>query len=91
MEDNSERWQYLRSHYHILYTSEALYIQHKDEYNKEYDIIYTCIEHSYGHNTYYVYKRPPELSDHDLLIVADEGNLCFGGSASGNTLVVYTD
>ena len=91
MEDNSKRWQYLRSHYHILYTGEALYTQHKDEYNKEYDIIYTCTRRDYGENTYYVFKRPAEISDHDILIVVDQGNLCFGGSCSGNLCTVYTD
>lgn len=38
----------------------------------------------YNHATYYVAKNTPELSHDEILLICDQGNLCFGGSFEGD-------
>lgn len=33
----------------------------------------------YGHSVYTVIKNKPNLSDDELMLICDGGNLCFGG------------
>lgn len=46
----------------------------------------------YLHGEYKVYKNAPNLSDDELALLCDEGNLCFGYSKMGsNGFYVYED
>ena len=52
------------------------------------------IEHvgvSYGSSIYVVISNPCQLSDDELALIADEGNLCFGYRSEGNRIIIYTD
>lgn len=63
-----------------------------DGYNPdEYDLIYTR-KPGYGHAIYALLKNDTPLYKDDLLLIFDDGNLCFGGSfQGGNTYRVSED
>lgn len=39
----------------------------------------------YHHSVYNILKNSPELSTNELLLLCDNGNLCFGGSRESET------
>ena len=56
----------------------------------KWDVIIQFQGGSYSRNTFYVYKNAPKLSDDELALLCDEGNLCFGYSG-GSYIDIYTD
>lgn len=38
-----------------------------------------------------VLKNAPNLTDREIALLCDGGNLCFGYRVEGNTICVYTD
>jgi hypothetical protein len=50
-----------------------------------------CIKHGYGHNIYKVVKNPEELSNTELALICDHGNLCFGYTMEGSHIRIFTD
>lgn len=57
----------------------------------DWDVVIQPIGPGYAHYRYRVLKNSPNLSTHELAIICDEGNLCFGFRASGGEIRVYTD
>lgn len=45
----------------------------------------------YGNVQYQIISNPHNLSNDEIALVADGGNLCFGYRAVGSTIVIYTD
>lgn len=58
------------------------------------DGVHTIIQRgdlSYARHTYYVIDNPIGLDAAHIALFCDEGNLCFGYSAAGNRIDIYTD
>lgn len=89
---NYEIYKELKSKYKIKckYFNESL-----EKLINDYDIIYECSSHSYGRTSYVILKNGPNLSNDELALIVDEGNLCFGyGLIKGHTSLyidIYTD
>lgn len=45
----------------------------------------------YAHMKYRVVENPHSLSNTQLALIADEGNLCFGFRMEGDLIVIHTD
>lgn len=45
----------------------------------------------YAHKNYRVVSNPENLSNEELALIADRGNLCFGFRARGDKIVIHTD
>lgn len=56
-----------------------------------YDVIVKCCGTGYAHKNYEVIKNAPRLSDDDIALICDNGNLCFGYRGSGRYITVHTD
>ena len=55
----------------------------EEEFEK-YDIIYSR-EIKYHHSIYNLYKKPEEITENELLLIFDNGNLCFDGRRESST------
>lgn len=91
---NYEIYKELNSKYKIKlkYIDESL-----EKLTDDYDVIYRCSSHSYGRTSYVILKNGPDLSDDELALIVDKGNLCFGYDlimVKGGTNIyidIYTD
>ena len=45
----------------------------------------------YGTTYYRVLENPENLSELELALICDKGNLCFGYRREGDYIVIYTD
>lgn len=45
----------------------------------------------YGHTKYKVISNPNNLSELELALICDSGNLCFGYRTEGGFIVIHTD
>lgn len=55
---------------------------------------YSCLipcGRGYGNVQYQIISNPHNLSNDEIALVADGGNLCFGYRVVGSTIVIYTD
>lgn len=50
-----------------------------------------CIRTGYAHKVYRVVSNPENLSNDELALIADSGNLCFGYRMEGENIVIHTD
>ena len=92
MNANRVRYKRLRQEYRVATPSLTYFMEHRQEMLKQYDVIITPDDgHRVGEARYYVQLNRYALSNNDLLLLADSGNLCYGGTTYGRTLVVYTD
>lgn len=78
-EINYRIYQELTQKYKILYKDQYdQYKQYTSEELATYDLIFirsAC----YLHSVYKVLKKPENITDEELLLIFDQGNLCFGG------------
>ena len=49
------------------------------------------IKSRYGTTYYRVLENPENLSELELALICDKGNLCFGYRREGDYIVIYTD
>ena len=56
-----------------------------------YDVIVERVGSGYAHTKYRVLLNKPKLSNQDIAIICDKGNLCFGYRREGSLICVYTD
>lgn len=91
MTSNRKRYEHLKQQYRICTPGMSYFIANRQKLLREYDVIITFEYRTVGKNVYSVQLNKCGLSYHDLLIIADDGNLCFGGTNIGNMLYVYTD
>src|SRR5690625_6494023 len=52
---------------------------------------YTSIGPGYGHVKYKILSNPHKLTELELALICDEGNLCFGHRTEGDIIVIHTD
>jgi len=50
-----------------------------------------CAGSGYGHSRYRVVSNPHNLSNLELALICDKGNLCFGHRVQGDLIIVHTD
>lgn len=85
---NCEIYKELKSKYKIKckYFNESL-----EKLINDYDIIYEYSSHSYRRTSYVILKNGPNLSNDELALIVDEGNLCFGYSSINVRNCLYID
>lgn len=57
----------------------------------DFDVIVECIQNRYGSNVYSVEKNGPGLSDTELALICDSGNICFNYTKEAGHIVIFTD
>ena len=83
---NLETYEELRKKYKILRSCIT------ENYNfDDYDIVIETMGSDYGSNHYLVHKNNVGLSNDELALLCDEGNLCFGYRIKKNRFIIYTD
>ncbi|MEY8370148.1 hypothetical protein AAK938_01415 [Aerococcaceae bacterium 50-4] len=84
---NADIYRELTSKYKVLvgFSNQILAARLED-----YDVV---LERTAGHNhsTYKVVKNRPELSQLELALICDNGNLCFGYTTKGYLIYVFED
>lgn len=82
----------LKGKYKILYQRE-LESMPKDEYENllKTKAVITPGATGYAHKDYYVKSNPNNLSEAELALICDGGNLCYGYRSCGNTITIHTD
>lgn len=84
---NREIYKELKSKYKILSTC----ARPLDKEKAENDIVYSR-KACYAHAEYKVWKCPSGITVNELLLIFDDGNLCFGGyRQSDNAFIVNED
>ncbi len=78
-EINREIYKELKSKYRILKVSDIDFQMPTEEQLNNNDIVYSR-RACYLHGEYRLYKMPNDITTKELLLIFDEGNLCFGGS-----------
>lgn len=95
-----DRYNELKSQYKISRTNKVVdldenqnrYVREMtDTEQEDFDIIINYVKSHYGKTEYEIIKNKPNLSDNDLAIICDEGNLAFGYTSKHSTFYVYTD
>ena len=81
---NRESYIRLKDKYKILKYSEQ-----RD--SEDFDIIFRFCGPEYHSFSYIVEKNTPSLTDHELALICDNGNLCFGYSINNNKITIFTD
>ena len=81
---NRESYIRLKDKYKILKYSEQ-----RD--SEDFDIILRFCGPEYHSFSYIVEKNTPSLTDHELALICDNGNLCFGYSINNNKITIFTD
>lgn len=63
-------------------------------YNKEDSnkyILYSDLGFGYANHSYRIHSNPYNLSDDEIALVLDRGNLCFGYRRNGDVFTIYID
>ena len=58
--------------------------------SNDYDLILNRTA-GYNHSIYHIFKNETDLSQDELALVCDEGNLCFGYTMEGKDFYVFED
>lgn len=89
-----DRYEELKQKYKIARASQE-YSSKEKRYipinQEDYDIIIEFEKSGYAHKKYRVIKNAPKLSNQDLAIICDCGNLCFGYRMEGQLICIHTD
>ena len=54
-------------------------------------VIFSDLGYGYANHIYRIHSNPYNLSDDEIALVLDGGNLCFGYRRSGDVFTIYTD
>lgn len=92
--ENIEEYEMLKSSYKI--TRSATCWNYKTGKNEpidmdKYDVVVSSYSQRYGISEYEVLKNAPGLSEKELALICDDGNLCFGYSVHGRFIDIYTE
>ena len=79
---NRDAYNELKERYKILKLSDVYHKQPTQEQLDNYDIVFSRSA-CYLHGEYIVYKKPEELTDDEMALICDDGNLCFGYQKNG--------
>lgn len=74
---NREAYKELKAKYKILKLSDYNHISPTQEQLESNDIVYSR-KACYHHGEYRVYKKPKDLTNNEMALICDGGNLCFG-------------
>lgn len=84
-----DRYTELQKQYKIATSRDTMVRCGKTE--DDYDVIIERCGRGYAHVKYRVVKNAPGLSEKDLAIICDGGNLCFGYRTEGNIICIHID
>ena len=93
-QENIEEYDMLKSTYKI--SRSKTYWNYRTGKNEpininEYDVVVNNFSQRYGTSEYEIIKNGPGLSEKELALICDDGNLCFGYSAHGKYIDIYTE
>ena len=54
-------------------------------------VIFSDLGYDYANHSYRVHSNPYNLSDDEIALVLDRGNLCFGYRRNGDMFTIYID
>ena len=54
-------------------------------------VVFSDLGFGYANHRYRVHSNPYNLSDDEIALVLDRGNLCFGYSRNGDVFTIYID
>lgn len=54
-------------------------------------VVFSGLGYGYANHSYRIHSNPYNLSDDEIALVLDGGNLCFGYRRSGDVFTIYTD
>ena len=54
-------------------------------------VVFSDLGYGYANHRYRVHSNPYNLSDDEIALVLDGGNLCFGYRRNGDIFTIYTD
>ena len=54
-------------------------------------VVFSDLGYGYANHSYRVHSNPYNLSDDEIALVLDGGNLCFGYRRNGDVFTIYTD
>ena len=84
---NMEIYEELCKKYKISYN-----LPETEEEAEQYDIIVHFCRSWYASCEYEIIKRPQDVTDDEIALICDSGNLCFGSCRSAaNRCQIYTD
>lgn len=86
---NRKTYEELKSLYNIAESYN--YDKMSDEEKEKVDIVFSIDQNGYASTVYYIEKNRPNLTNLELALICDKGNLCFGFSAGIDTIKIYTD
>ena len=54
-------------------------------------VVFSDLGYGYANHSYRVHSNPYNLSDDEIALVLDGGNLCFGYRRNGDVFTIYID
>ena len=54
-------------------------------------VVFSDLGYGYANHSYRIHSNPHNLSDDEIALVLDGGNLCFGYRRNGDVFTIYTD
>ena len=54
-------------------------------------VVFSGLGYGYANHSYRIHSNPYNLSDDEIALVLDGGNLCFGYRRIGDVFTIYTD
>ena len=54
-------------------------------------VVFSGLGYGYANHSYRIHSNPYNLSDDEIALVLDGGNLCFGYRRSGDVFTIYID
>jgi hypothetical protein len=89
-ENENEKREINKSIYDELMSKYKITQLYKDTNIDDFDIVVDRVS-GYNHSTYSIVKNNTELSQDELALVCDDGNLCFGYTMKGNSFYIFED
>ena len=54
-------------------------------------VVFSGLGYGYANHSYRIHSNPYNLSDDEIALVLDRGNLCFGYRRNGDVFTIYID
>ena len=54
-------------------------------------VVFSDLGYGYANHNYRIHSNPYNLSDDEIALVLDSGNLCFGYRRNGDVFTIYID
>ena len=69
------------------------YVKNNDYSNEDLSkyVVFSDLGFGYANHRYRVHSNPYNLSDDEIALVLDRGNLCFGYRKNGDVFTIYID